>query len=201
MNDEETSPENEHLMSAEMFDALIKNADANVLPLVMMPSDGQPLESEFYLAMMRLMITTSGSATACITFSTTTGSTGMLPLIGIDPQTGLRLLLSMREQQILDSIAWVTVASDAYTRVFDGDVDPGSIHRGDLERMRKAGDPSVKDVLMVVCVTPDGPGFETTQGYRKTDTGIEWEEALPMSERDASTYGPVKRLMSDLVTT
>lgn len=182
-----------------LLQALSAALDVDGVPIVMIAYDGPPPNPDFYLDLLRMMITETGSATGCITFGTANGTSGMFPLMEIDPQTGLTLLIAMRKQNLIGSVSWVTVASDTYRRPYPLDTDPDDVQKGDMELMRMLGDDTVEDVLMAVCVAPDGPGFDRLQRYRKTEAGIEWDEVE--DQLTGGTHsGPMIDLMQELVT-
>jgi len=179
----------------ELFASLAM--DDNALPIAMIAHQGPPPAAEFYLSLMRSMIEETGQATGCICFGTETVS-GMFPLVHCNPQEGLGLLILMRQQGLVDSIAWVALAADSWRKVFPSDVDPEDINKGDLERMHEAGDPEVEEVLIVTCKAPDGPGYDASQGYSRTPDGIEWAEVEYLSP-GVDVQGEINRLMTELV--
>ena len=190
---EQPTPEEENVLGA-MTDAINHGG----IPVVMIPYAGPAPEGEFYLSLMRDMLNTSGAATGCITFGTTDGTSGMCPLVDLDPQEGLSLMLVMRQSGMLGPVAWVALASDSYRRMFEpGEVDIDKIQRGDIEQMAKVGDAKVEEVLMVACCEPDGPGYNLAQPYRRTEAGIEYAEVETMP---ADAGGGVMTLMQELVT-
>lgn len=179
-----------------LLEAMAAALDADGVPMMMIPYSGPPPNAEFYLDLLRYMIERTGGATGCITFGTSDGSSGMFPLVNIDPQLGMSLLIAMRANGLIASVSWVTVASDTYRRVVDDDTDASRVQKGDMELMRMLGDTKVEDVLMVLCVAPDGPNFDLYQKYTKTETGIEWED---VRGSDVPPSGALVELMQTLV--
>lgn len=183
----------------EMMAILNAAVDAGGVPIVMAAYTGPPPAGEFYLRLMREMLIETGRVSGCIAFGTTDGHSGMFPLVEVDPQTGLSLLIEMRRADIISKINWVTVAGDAYRRVFeDGEVDPDSIRHGDVELMKLAGDEQVEEALTAVCIAPDGPGFDLFQPYVRTEAGVEWSEVEYLPD-EIKRSGEIPRLMNALV--
>lgn len=183
----------------EMLETMGAAVDAGGVPIAMIPYDGPPPDGEFYLALLRDMIVTTGEATGALTFGTSNRTSGMFPLINVDPQEGLKLLIFMRQQGLIGDVSWITLAADSYRRKFGKDTKPEDIHKGDLEQMAKAGDAEVEEVIMVSCMAPDGPGYDISQPYKRTPTGIEWGEIEHLDPK-LSVQGAIHDLMTELVT-
>lgn len=181
----------------ELFATMAAAVNEDAIPIAMMPYQGPPPDAEFYLTLLRDMIERTGSATGCICFGTTATS-GMFPLVNVDPQDGLSLLILLRQQGLLQSVSWVTLASDSWRRKFGKDTKPEDIHHGDLEQMHDSGDPEVEEVLVVSCKAPDGPGYDVSQAYVRKPDGIEWAEIEYLDPR-IRVEGEINRLMTELV--
>ena len=182
----------------EMASLMASSMGPGTVGLVMINQVGPPDPGEAYLALMRQMIDETGSATGCISFGTQDAS-GMMPLVDVDAQDGLRLLIMMRQMDMINPVAWVTLATDTFRRIFRmSEVDPATVRHGDIEKMRQAGDTEVEDALMVCTLAPDGPSCDLAQPYVKTETGVEWGE---VETNPPSQGGGVVDLMRELVRT
>lgn len=158
--------------------------EAGGIPVALIPFQGEAPDQEFYLELLRGMVEATGSATGAITFGAGDAS-GMIPLTNVEPEMALRLLLQMRQNEVIDPVSWVTVSDDTFRRMVEISPD----HKTVREEV---------DCLMVVCVTPDGPGWLAMQTYTKTPGGVVvWGE---VEQSNADVAGDMVGLMNQVVT-
>jgi len=171
--------------------------DAGASPVAIADVVTLPPPPDHLLSLLRQMIEETGSAMGAIQFGTT-AETGMLPLGHLGPQEGLALVIAARLAGVIASVTWVALAADAYHQVA-----PEGVSIDEATRYRnlgdgfEAGDSSITEALMVLCVAPDGPGFNKVQPYVRVNDAIEWGEPFDLDHEEQ--YGEVHRLMNMLV--
>lgn len=168
--------------------------EAGGAALIMHPYGGPPPPAEFFLTMMRVMVETSGDAMGCICIGAGDDA-GMLPLVDIHPVDALHEVLHVRLAKGIPKVDWVTLSIDSYD-LFLTDQNDERIAKGAMAAF-EAGDPDASEALKVICVAPDGPGYDVTQRYVRTGDAIEWEE--PEATESIVSIGEMGLLMNELV--
>jgi len=181
----------------QAVEAMIVALSQGESPIALADYAGPPPPAEFYLSLMREMLDDDGQAMGAVTFGTANES-GMLPLANFDAQEALAMLIAARVVGVIPKVAWVAATSDMWHRRFTDGTTPDDVRHGTLEEMHNAGDTSVTEALMAMCVAPDGPGYDVLQPYTRTEDGIVWGEVENLSE--AEHHGALNELMTLLVS-
>jgi hypothetical protein len=149
-----------------------------------------PPSPDSLLAMMREAIVEDPEQNALIIVGTE-GKSTLIPCIAVTPAEALSLLPGM-----FDSIDWVAIVSDTYRLVTHSDERP-VLAPGQLGEMFAAGDPRVKEAIMVFCLAPDGPSYSKQQTYTRTDGEIVWEEPVdyPLEETSGALANGIRRAL------
>jgi hypothetical protein len=160
--------------------------------LIFAPYGGSPPPAEFFLVMMRDMIEATGGATGCIIVGSG-DEAGMLPLLDIHPADALHAIVHLRLAREIEKVDWVALAMDTWDFI----TDDATLGRGSAKAAFEEGNPDASEALKVICVAPDGPGYDVTQRYRREDGVVEWEE--PEHTYSSVSGGDIPALMNELV--